>query len=249
MDVKKLCSSCGAELTFNRSIGFYECSHCGTIHKPGVDNKPLSIDTVDEFMQTHKYDDALHVLVKLIDKEPDNPYFFLRSILLKYRMTQLNILLNSSKNNKKTMESILHDEQWDKLKEMLPEDKKDLTKYVISFCVNAIEILDNKAKIKERSKFIAPCGNPGRDETMDTAAIDSSGQFYSIYGRDYEDESEMIPKIDHSGPVIDFFQRKKKSEEADPHKEAIEEWSNEIRDLEIEQTELLAKVKELEALI
>ena len=248
MDVKKTCSSCGAELTFNRSIGFYECSHCGTIHKPGVDNKPLSIDTVDEFMKSHKYDDALHVLVKLIDKEPDNPFFYLRSILLKYRMTQLNILLNSSKNNKKTMESILHDEQWDKLKVMLPEDKKDLTKYVISFCVNAIEILDNKAKIKERSKYIVPQGNSSRDETMDTAA-GTSDQFYSVYGRDYEDESEMIPEIDHSGPIIDFFQRKKKPEEPNPDKEVIEEWAGEIRDLEKEQIELLAKVKELEALI
>ena len=249
MEVKKICSSCGGELTFNRSIGFYECHHCGTIHKPGVDNKPLSIDTVDEFMQTHKYDDAMHVLVKLIDKEPGNPYFFLRSILLKYRMTQLNILLNSSKNNRNTINTIYHDDQWAKLSEMLPESQKDLTGCIIKFCANAIEILDTRSRIEETKKYIYPGSAGGRDETMDPAALSHDDEFYNVYGREPEDPSDMMPVIDRTDSFMRVFDKNAKGKEKSRDGIKIDEWNEEIRNLEKEQQEILSRVKEIEALI
>lgn len=185
---KKTCSACGAELTFNRSTGFYECRHCGTIHKPGVDNRPLSIETVDEFMHGHRYEDAKHVLDKLIAKEPENPYFLLRAILLEYKMNELDILLASSKNSRNMLDKISSDEGWEKLRDLLPEDKKDLTSYVSEYCRTSLDILYLKELISEKRKLISSNPASGRDETMDMGVLNED----ELTGASSDDAFDII---------------------------------------------------------
>lgn len=167
MEIRKTCSTCGADLKFNSTTGFYECSFCGIIHKPGVDNRPQSMETVDAFMRAKRYDDARHVLDKLIKKEPNNPYFVLRDILFEQKMMETHILLGTAKHKKEILEEVMNSSRWDELKKVLPSESSSLPDDIRDYCRTAIEMVGMEEELKDSRTDVElsrNLKNPGKKE-------------------------------------------------------------------------------------
>ena len=186
MEVRKICSTCGADLKFNSTTGFYECSFCGIIHKPGVDNKPQSMDTVDEFMRAKRFDDAKHVLDKLIRKEPDNPYFVLRDILFEQKMMETHILLGTAKHKKETLESIMNNKRWDELKTILPSGSSSLPDDIRKYCETAITLIEMEDELKDSETDVELSKNL---QKASTRTRHLGGPYYAV---DIEKPSEDL---------------------------------------------------------
>lgn len=203
MEVRKTCSTCGADLKFNSTTGFYECSFCGIIHKPGVDNKPQSMDTVDEFMRAKRFDDAKHVLDKLIKKEPDNPYFVLRDILFEQKMMETHILLGTAKHKKETLESIMNNKRWDELKTILPSESSSLPDDIRKYCETAITVIDMEDELKDSETNVELSKNL---QKASTRTRHLGGPYYAVdIEKPSEDLYDRVVSVMFAFPIAIFL--------------------------------------------
>ncbi|MBO4793145.1 MAG: hypothetical protein J5556_01090, partial [Deltaproteobacteria bacterium] len=151
----KTCVTCGGELKFNRSNGFFVCTFCGKIHTTEGKDKPLSLATVDQHMHTHQFQKAQAVLDELRALEPNNPIFVLRNILIQFRMTSAGLLLSCAKSNSSQLESILACSDWDTLRQYLPDQQSHFVDDLKEYCSISLQINELKHKIKLNEDFLS----------------------------------------------------------------------------------------------
>ena len=263
----KTCVTCGGELKFNRSNGFFECTFCGKIHTTEGKDKPLSLAIVDQHMHTHQFQKAQAALDELRALEPNNPIFVLRNILIQFRMTSAGLLLSCAKSNSSQLESILACPDWDTLRQYLPDQQSHFVDDLKEYCSISLQINELKHKIKLNEDFLstrdrrnAPPATLEKNTSSTPAATEKDSKVASTEkdasssssaaennaGPDNPEKEGrgFIAKIKSKLPAAYNEQMRIKEESAMAEIAADKAKSDE---LEARQQALLAAVKELES--
>ena len=181
----KTCISCGSNLKFNNTTGFFICNYCGKIYTSEGKNPPPSLALVDEQMRAKHYPEAKNTLLKLRRLEPNNPSYVLRSILCQFQAASIPQLLTNSRNNATQLHSIKNSVSWDNLHTCLPDEKKPLTEKIMDYCNLSLDITVlnrgiDKSKVYLQSEPTRPAKFWDPEETS-TTVIAVTKNFEYLY--------------------------------------------------------------------
>ncbi|MBO7452836.1 MAG: hypothetical protein J6U54_21095 [Clostridiales bacterium] len=273
----KTCSTCGGNLSFNSKTGYFDCAFCGTIHVPDSGEILYSFDGAKRMMANRKYTEALRILRKLNEQDPNDPVILLKLLLCKYKSVDTGYLLSGSESR---ADLVWHDKDWTEIKAKLPEDKKDLVDNVREYCSltkDAAALDDEMNKEKEKLAYL--------EEVRKNPAIveDDDGDEYIAYVRGYKKKYLAIdlafgaallivgiPSFilmwnlaDDEMPlagflslllvllvgscILLFMTRRKKREFPEPSKDKLNELISKKTIISEKKKDLLIKIKETEA--
>lgn len=221
---KASCVSCGGELKFNRNLGFFECKFCGKIHTMNGKDVPLSLAKVDEHMLAHRFDAAEKALAELRALEPDNPLFFLRTILCKFKMTKASTMLSCTKSDN-LIRTIMDCPDWEELRSYLPAEDQHFVNDVKQYCRNSLELIELDKRIDLNKGFLATTDTKEKKEKQP------------------EDENGLFSKLKNKLPKTHGADIRSKEEDAARELEADTKRKEELEEI---QKDLLGSIKELE---